>query len=119
MHNNNNNKNNSVNTLRNILNFPKHGSSNGKDYSKDKNNISSTFSSSSPPHLHLPSVSCSITQTSQNIFYSANGMAHYFVEVTSDDDGIRYGIQAYGEEAQALYKEVNGYTLYTSKTHSR
>jgi hypothetical protein len=25
-------------------------------------------------------------------------------------DGIQYGIQAYGEEARALYKEVNRYT---------
>ena len=33
------------------------------------------------------------------------GMEHYFVEV-SCDDGIQYGLQAYGEEAIALYKET-------------
>jgi hypothetical protein len=34
-----------------------------------------------------------------------NGMEHYFVEVTCED-GIQYGLQAYGEEAIALYKET-------------
>jgi hypothetical protein len=34
-----------------------------------------------------------------------NGMEHYFVEVTCED-GIQYGLQAYGEEAIALYRET-------------
>ncbi|TLX87264.1 MAG: hypothetical protein E6K94_10470 [Thaumarchaeota archaeon] len=34
-----------------------------------------------------------------------NGIHHYFVEVTSKD-GIQYGLQAFGEEAIALYKET-------------
>jgi len=34
-----------------------------------------------------------------------NGIQHYFVEVTSKD-GIQYGLQAFGEEAIALYKET-------------
>jgi len=34
-----------------------------------------------------------------------NGVQHYFVEVTRKD-GLQYGLQAYGEEAIALYKET-------------
>jgi hypothetical protein len=34
-----------------------------------------------------------------------NGMEHYFVEVTCED-GIQYGLQAYGEETTALYRET-------------
>jgi hypothetical protein len=34
-----------------------------------------------------------------------NGVLHYFVEVTSKD-GLQYGLQAFGEEAIALYKET-------------
>jgi hypothetical protein len=39
-----------------------------------------------------------------------NGVEYYFVEVTCND-GIQYGIQAYGDEARALYKETNRWTL--------
>ena len=35
-----------------------------------------------------------------------NGVEHYFVEVTCED-GLQYGLQAYGEEAIALYKGNN------------
>ena len=34
-----------------------------------------------------------------------NGVEHYFVEVTCED-GMQYALQAYGEEAKALYKET-------------
>ena len=34
-----------------------------------------------------------------------NGIEYYFVEVTCKD-GIQYGIQAFGEEAVALYNET-------------
>ena len=34
-----------------------------------------------------------------------NGIEYYFVEVTCND-GIQYGIQAFGEEALALYYET-------------
>jgi hypothetical protein len=34
-----------------------------------------------------------------------NGVQHYFVEVTSKD-GLQYGLQAFAEEAIALYKET-------------
>ena len=34
-----------------------------------------------------------------------NGIEYYFVEVTCND-GIQYGIQAFGEEALALYDET-------------
>lgn len=34
-----------------------------------------------------------------------NGVQHYFVEVTSED-GIQYGLQAYGMEAIELFRET-------------
>ena len=40
-----------------------------------------------------------------------NGLKYYFVEVTCSD-GIQYGIQAYGDEAEDLYKEVHKYFDY-------
>ena len=35
-----------------------------------------------------------------------NGLKHYFVEVTCDDKK-QYGIEAYGDEADELYKYVH------------
>ena len=46
-----------------------------------------------------------ITRCPQRLRILDNGVEHYFVEVTCDD-GIQYGLQAYGEEARALYKET-------------
>ena len=47
---------------------------------------------------------CSITRTS--LSYMRNGLKHYFVEVTCDDKK-QYGIEAYGDEADELYKYVH------------
>ena len=46
-----------------------------------------------------------ITRYPQMLRILDNGVEHYFVEVTCDD-GIQYGLQAYGKEAIALYKET-------------
>jgi hypothetical protein len=43
-----------------------------------------------------------------------NGLKYYFVEVTCSD-GIQYGIQAYGDEAEDLYKEAHKYFDYEKK----
>ena len=87
--------NNSVDALRQLLEFSEEETN--RKYASEENIVSSS------------SASCSITQAYEDIFYSANGAAYYFVEVTCSD-GIQYGIQAYGEEARALYNEVNRYT---------
>ena len=87
--------NNSVDALRQLLEFSEEETN--RKYASEENTVSSS------------SASCSITQAYEDILYSANGAAYYFVEVTCSD-GIQYGIQAYGEEARALYKEVNRYT---------
>ena len=39
------------------------------------------------------------------IHISREGLGYYFVEVTGSN-GCRYGIQAYGEEAEGLQKET-------------
>ena len=49
---------------------------------------------------------CRITKTSNEISYMRNGIEYCFVEVTCSD-GTQYGLQAYGEEANQLYKEAN------------
>ena len=46
-----------------------------------------------------------ITKWSRCIEIMNNGIEYYFVEVTCKD-GIQYGIQAFGEEAIALYNET-------------
>jgi hypothetical protein len=52
--------------------------------------------------------SCHITKISDKITIMTNGVKYYFVEVTCSD-GIQYGIQAYGDEAEDLYKEAHKY----------
>jgi hypothetical protein len=93
---------NSVDALRRLLEFSEE--ENNCKYASHEGNIASSSSAS-----------CYITQAYEDIFYSANGAAYYFVEVTCSD-GIQYGIQAYGDEARALYKEVNRYTS-SNTTH--
>ena len=44
-----------------------------------------------------------ITRYPERLRILENGVEHYFVEVTCED-GLQYGLQAYGEEAIALYK---------------
>jgi hypothetical protein len=56
-------------------------------------------------------ISCKITKISDKITYMTNGLKYYFVEV-SCSDGIQYGIQAYGDEAEDLYKEAHKYFDY-------
>ena len=50
-------------------------------------------------------VHCHITKKSQNISHAINGIEYCSVEVTCDN-GSQYGIQAYGDEAIDLYKEI-------------
>ena len=44
-----------------------------------------------------------ITRYPERLRILNNGVEHYFVEVTCED-GMKYGLQAYGEEAIAIYK---------------
>jgi hypothetical protein len=50
-------------------------------------------------------VQCHITKKSENISYMRNGIEYCSVEVTCDN-GSQYTIQAYGDEAMDLYKEL-------------
>jgi hypothetical protein len=50
-------------------------------------------------------VHCHITKKSENISYMRNGIEYCSVEVTCDN-GSQYRIQAYGDEAVDLYKEI-------------
>jgi hypothetical protein len=46
-----------------------------------------------------------ITRYHERLRMLDNSLKHYFVEVTCEN-GIQYGLQAYGEEAVALYNET-------------
>ena len=71
------------------------------------------FSGPPPPPLDAKeeddsskkNVHCRITKKSQNISYMRNGIEYCSVEVTCDN-GSQYRIQAYGDEAVDLYKEI-------------
>ena len=46
------------------------------------------------------------------IHTGANAEEYYHVELVCDEDnGTEYGIQAYGDEAKELYKEINRFTV--------
>jgi hypothetical protein len=51
-------------------------------------------------------IHCHITKKSQNISHMRNGIEYCSVEVTCEN-GSQYGIQAYGDEAIDLYKEIH------------
>jgi hypothetical protein len=77
-----------------------------KKNERDINTNSSSKTTTSNKEL---SSFCSITRTINNIFFIGNE-EYYHVELTCND-GTEYGIQAYGEEAKALYTKVNSYSL--------
>ena len=60
---------------------------------------------------HLLSISstspykCHLSKVSENVSHLVNGVEYSFVEVTCND-GIQYGLQAYGDEAIELHKEA-------------
>ena len=49
---------------------------------------------------------CYITKRPQRISYTKDGIEYCFVEITCPD-GSQYGIQAFGDEAIALYIEAS------------
>lgn len=51
-------------------------------------------------------IRCHITKKPQNISHMRNGVEYCSVEVTCEN-GSQYGIQAYGDEAIDLYKEIH------------
>jgi hypothetical protein len=51
------------------------------------------------------STACYITKRPQRISHTPDGIEYCFVEITCSD-GIQYGIQAFGDEAIALYIEA-------------
>jgi hypothetical protein len=57
---------------------------------------------------------CTVTFRPSGIFYMKNGLGYYFVEVTCKDN-IQYRIQAFGDEAVELYREVQRSTLTDMK----
>ena len=69
---------------------------------------SGEYGSSKEALLDLLSHKSRVTQVSENVSYLSNGVAYSFVEVTADD-GIQYGLPAYGEEALELNRIAHDY----------
>ena len=61
----------------------------------------STGYASSIEALHDLLSSCHITEISASLSHLSNGVEYSFVEITCDD-GVQYGLQAYGKEALEL-----------------
>ena len=59
----------------------------------------------------------SITNLSSDKTFISNGIEYCFAEV-SFANGIQYGIEAFGDEAEALRKEVSIYLHRGSQHHS-
>jgi hypothetical protein len=93
----------SIGALQQILLYSptRNGNNDGKVSNMDK---SSTF--------------CSISDFPNNILYIGNGEEYYHLELVCNDD-TEYGIQAYGEEAKALYREVKECGLSTHVAEER
>ena len=58
-----------------------------------------------PGPTESSSRACRITKLSNSASHLENGIDYCIVEVTCDD-GEQYGIQAFGREAEQLYKEA-------------
>ena len=56
-------------------------------------------------YYHSASDHCYITKR-QELSFTEDGQEYCFVQV-SCDDGVQYGIQAFGDEAIELYEEAN------------
>jgi hypothetical protein len=61
---------------------------------------------------------CTITLNPNGIFFTKSGIEYYFVEISCKDD-IQYKIQAFGDEALELYKEVQRYISSKEKESSQ
>jgi hypothetical protein len=92
-----------------LLQLPRKNNNINNTIDKDKDYNNSTLSSSL---FYL-----SITNPCKDIIHiGANAEEYYHVElVCHEDNGIEYGIQAYGEEAKELYKEINMFTTTPSR----
>ena len=64
-----------------------------------------------------PSVFLSNKNPCKDIIHiGANAEEYYHVElICNEDNGIEYVIQAYGEQAKELYKEINRFTTTPSR----
>ncbi len=93
-----------------LLQLPRKNNNNiNNTIDKDKDYNNSSLSSS----LFYLSISNSCKDI---IHIGANAEEYYHVElVCNEDNGIEYGIQAYGEEAKELYKEINMFTTTPSR----
>lgn len=54
----------------------------------------------------ISGIPCRITNLSHDKTYLSNGIQYCFAEVTFAD-GVQYGIEAYGDEAAALFAEAS------------
>jgi hypothetical protein len=85
---------------------------------KKKNNNTKKSNDYDNNQLHSSLIYLSIKNLCKDIIHiSANADEYYHVELVSDADSeIVYSIQAYGEQAKELYKEINTFSSSHPKT---
>jgi hypothetical protein len=96
MYDNNNNSNGTEALKQFLLQIPKKKNNDNTEKSKDYG-------------LHSPLFYLSIKNSCKDVIHiGANAEEYYHVELVCEEDNeIEYGIQAYGEHAKELYKEIN------------
>jgi hypothetical protein len=96
MYDNNNNSNGTEALKQFLLQIPKKKNNDNTEKSKDYG-------------LHSPLFYLSIKNSCKDVIHiGANAEEYYHVELVCEEDNeIEYGIQAYGEQAKELYKEIN------------
>jgi len=80
---------------------------------KKKNNNTEKSKDYENNQLHSPLIHFSIKNPCKGIIHiGGNAEEYYHVElVCKDNNEIEYAIQAYGEEAKELYKEINTFSI--------
>ena len=93
---------NDKNSTKELLQIPRRNNASLTSRSKDYDGSSS---------LSLPLFHFLVRNHCKDIILTgANAEEYYHVELVCDND-TEYGIQAYGDEAKELYKEINGFSV--------
>jgi hypothetical protein len=111
----------SVEALNQFLTYDRRGIENDNNNKHSEEAIDHKINHNTNRKIQSPkphSVFCSINNPSKEIFHIGNGEEYYNVKLTCNDN-TEYGIQAYGEEARQLYREVtDNVVVFSLKVHS-
>ncbi len=111
----------SVEALKQFLTHDSRGIENENNNKHSEEAIGNKINHNTNRKIQSPkshSLFCSMNNPSKEIFHIGNGEEYYNVKLTCNDN-TEYGIQAYGEEARQLYREVtDNVVVFSPKVHS-